>query len=108
MNAGRAEDALAEIVRIDILPRLIGAVPDAAVTATAVALASGLIASGGDKNLPPLLRSLAFIPLLHGDPIDRERAIALFAGLRRETQDPVFEQAYDCALRQRDLATSGR
>lgn len=106
MNAASAEDALAEIIRIDILPRLIGAAPDAD---AAVALASALIASGGDKNLPPLLRSLAFIPLLHGGrPIDRERAVALFAGLRRETQDPVFEQAYDCALRQRDLVSSGR
>jgi uncharacterized protein (DUF924 family) len=101
MTPDGAEAALAAIVRLDILPRLIGAEPDP----VAVALATELIASGRDKNLPPLLRSLVFVPLLHGDqPIDRERAAALFAGLRRETQDPVFELAYAHALRQRDRA----
>ena len=99
MNPVRAEDALAEIIRLDILPRLIGATPDPA----AVALATALIGSGRDKNLPPVLRSLVFIPLLYGDQlIDRERAIALFAGLRRETQDSVFEEIHAFAQRRRD------
>lgn len=99
MTSDSAEAALAAIVRLDILPRLIGAAPDSA----AGALATELIASGRDKNLPPLLRSLVFMPLLHGDQtIDRERAIALFAGLRRETQDPVFEEIHAFALRRRD------
>jgi uncharacterized protein (DUF924 family) len=103
MTPDSAEAALAAIVRLDILPRLIGAAPDSA----AGALATELIASGRDKNLPPLLRSLVFMPLLHGDRmIDRERAIALFAGLRRETQDPVFEEIHAFALRRRD--ESGR
>ncbi|MDD3677448.1 DUF924 family protein [Thauera propionica] len=98
MTPDGAEAALAAIVRLDILPRLIGAAPDPA----AGALATELIASGKDKNLPPLLRSLVFIPLLHGDrPIDRERAVALFAGLRRETQDPVFEELHAFALQRR-------
>jgi uncharacterized protein (DUF924 family) len=100
MTPDGAEAALAAIVRLDILPRLVGAAPDPA----AAALATELIASGRDKNLPPLLRSLVFVPLLHGAPIDRERAVALFAGLRRETQEPVFELAYEHALRQRDSA----
>jgi uncharacterized protein (DUF924 family) len=105
MKSGSAEAVLEDIVRLDILPRLVGAVPDPA----AGALATELIASGRDKNLPAMLRSLVFIPLLNGDqPIDRERAVALFAGLRRETQDPIFEQAYAHAVRQRDLISAGR
>lgn len=105
MTTAPAEATLDTLLRHDILPRLIGAPADP----LARIAATELIASGKDKNLPPLLRSLLFIPLLDSDqPIDRERAVALFAGLRRETQEAVFEQVYAYALRQRDRIADGR
>jgi uncharacterized protein (DUF924 family) len=107
MTPASAEAILAEILRLDIFPRQIGIEPPRADRAAALGLATGLIASGGDKNLPPHQRGFIFLPLARSEQlIDRERAVALFAGLRRETQDPVFEQAYEYALRQRDAAMS--
>lgn len=101
MTTTSAEAVLEKVIQCDILPRLIGRPADSAV---AQALATQLIASGRDKNLTPLLRSLVFLPLLYSEQtIDRERAVALFAGLRRETQDPFFEQIYAYALHQREL-----
>lgn len=103
MTPGSAEAVLAEILRLDVLPRQIGREPAHADRAAALELAMALVASGRDKNLPPLLRSLVFLPFLHADqPIDRERAVALFAGLRRETQDPLFEEFHEFALRRRE------
>lgn len=93
----------AAILRLDALPRQFGGEPAPAAQAEALALATRLVASGGDKNLPPHQRAFVFLPFMHSAAlIDRERAVALFAGLRRETQDPVFEEAHACALRQRD------
>lgn len=101
-----AEAVLAEILRLDVFPRQIGHTPALAEQATALELATALVASGRDKNLPPVLRACAFLPFLHSDqPIDRERAVALFAGLRRETGDDLFADAHAFALRQRDGLT---
>jgi uncharacterized protein (DUF924 family) len=48
-----------------------------------------------------------FLPFLYSAHlIDRERAVALFAGLRRETQEPLFAQVHDHAVRQRDQLMS--
>jgi uncharacterized protein (DUF924 family) len=72
--------------------------------ARALALATSLVASGRDKNLPPLMRWFVFMPFMHGETlIDQERSVALFAGLRREGQDPAYESAYDYALRHREV-----
>ncbi len=106
MTPGSAEAVLAEILRLDVLPRQIGRAPAPADRIEALELATALVASGRDKNLPPPLRALAFLPFLHGDrPIDHERAAALFAGLRRETQDPLFEELHAFAQRRRDAPT---
>jgi len=108
MTPDSAEAALAEILRLDVFPRQIGLEPSPADRAAALALATELVASGRDKNLPPHLRACAFLPFLHGDmPIDRERAVALFAGLRRETGDALFERAYEAAMRGRDALADG-
>lgn len=89
------EAVLGEILRLDVLPRQIGLEPSRADRAEALALASALVASGRDKNLPPILRAFVFLPFLHSDElIDRERATALFAGLRRETGDEIFADAH--------------
>ncbi|MFN3883926.1 MAG: DUF924 family protein [Rhodocyclaceae bacterium] len=103
MTSGFAEAVLAEILRLDVLPRLIGLEPSPADRNEALALATDLVASGYDKNLPPILRACAFLPFLHGDtPLDLERAAALFAGLRRESGDDLFAAAYDYARRKGD------
>jgi uncharacterized protein (DUF924 family) len=70
--------------------------------AQALALAGRLVASGRDKNLPPLQRWFVFLPFEHSEAlIDQERSVALFAGLRREAQDAAFDAAYDYAVRHR-------
>jgi uncharacterized protein (DUF924 family) len=98
-----AEAVLATILLLDAFPRQIGHEPDHAARDKALALATRLVASGRDKNLSPLQRGFAFLPFMHSEAlIDRERAVALFAGLRREAQDLIFEQAYDEAVRRRD------
>lgn len=103
MAPDSAEAVLVEILRLDVLPRQIGLAPARADHVEALALATALVSSGRDKNLPPLLRALAFLPFSHSDqPIDRERAAALFAGLRRETGDDLFADAHAFALRRRD------
>ena len=100
MITGSAEALLAEILRLDVLPRQFGLEPARADHAEALELATALVASGRDKNLPPALRACAFLPFLHSaQPIDRERAAALFAGLRRETGDDLFADAHAFALR---------
>ena len=70
----------------------------------ALAVAQDMVGSGRDKNLPPLRRWFVFMPFEHSESLlDQERAVALFAGLRREAQQPAFESAYDYAVRHRDV-----
>jgi uncharacterized protein (DUF924 family) len=108
MTPGPAQAVLEEILRLDVFPRQIGLAPSRADRAAALALATELVASGQDKNLTPLQRGFAFLPFLHGDaPIDRERAVALFAGLRRETREDLFERAYEAAVARRDALLTG-
>jgi uncharacterized protein (DUF924 family) len=99
-----AEGALARILLLDQFTRNIfrGTARAFAGDAQALALATSLVASGRDKNLPPLQRWFVFLPFEHSEtPIDQERSVALFAGLRREAQDAAFDAAYDYALRHR-------
>lgn len=101
-----AEAVLAAILRLDVFPRQIGHAPAPAEQAKALEFATALVASGRDKNLSPPLRACAFLPFLYSDqPIDRERAAALFAGLRRETGDEIFADAHAFALRQQEGMT---
>jgi len=99
-----AEGSLARILLLDQFTRNIfrGTARAFAGDAQALALAERLVGSGRDKNLPPLQRWFVFLPFEHSEtPIDQERSVALFAGLRREAQDAAFDAAYDYALRHR-------
>lgn len=72
--------------------------------ARALAIAHDMVASGRDKNLPPIRRWFVFMPFEHSESLlDQERSVALFAGLRREAQHPAFESAYDYAVRHREI-----
>ena len=74
--------------------------------AQALALAATLVAAGRDKNLAPCQRWFAYLPFEHSESLlDQERAVALFAGLRREMQNETFDGAYDYALRHRAVIT---
>jgi len=99
-----AEGSLARILLLDQFTRNIfrGTARAFAGDVQALALAERLVGSGRDKNLPPLQRWFVFLPFEHSEtPIDQERSVALFAGLRREGQDPAYDAAYDYALRHR-------
>jgi len=99
-----AESGLARILLLDQFTRNIfrDTARAFAGDAQALALAERLVGSGRDKNLPPLQRWFVFMPFEHSEaPIDQERSVALFAGLRREAQDAAFDAAYDYALRHR-------
>lgn len=101
-----ADGALARILLLDQFPRNLfrGTALAFAGDAAALALAESLVASGRDKNLPPIRRWFVFLPFEHSESLlNQERAVALFAGLRREAQDPAFEAAYDYAVRHRDV-----
>jgi len=76
----------------------------------ALTLAETLVAAGRDKNLSPWQRWFAYLPFEHSESLlDQERAVALFAGLRREMQHEAFDSAYDYALRHREvIARFGR
>lgn len=101
---GTAQGSLAHILVLDQFPRNLfrGTARAFAGDALALELATALVASGRDKNLPPLRRWFAFMPFEHSEAlIEQERSVALFAGLRREGQQDLFEAAYDYALRHR-------
>jgi uncharacterized protein (DUF924 family) len=78
--------------------------------AQALALAATLVAAGRDKNLSPYRRWFAYLPFEHSESLlEQERAVALFASLRREMQNETFDSAYDYALRHREvIARFGR
>ncbi|MDD5296596.1 MAG: DUF924 domain-containing protein [Rhodocyclaceae bacterium] len=99
-----AEGALAHILLLDQFTRNIfrDTARAFAGDALALGLATSLVASGRDKNLPPIWRWFAFMPFEHSEAlIDQERSVALFAGLCREGQHEVFDAAYEYALRHR-------
>lgn len=78
--------------------------------AQALKIAEALVTAGRDKNLSPWQRWFAYLPFEHSEALlDQERAVALFAGLRREMQHEAFDSAYDYALRHREvIARFGR
>jgi uncharacterized protein (DUF924 family) len=97
-----AEGTLAHILLLDQFPRHIfrNTAKAYAGDVQALAISIELVASGRDKNLPPIRRWFAFLPFQHSESlIDQERSVALFAGLRREAQQEIFDDAYDDALR---------
>ncbi|MCM2289580.1 MAG: DUF924 domain-containing protein [Sulfuritalea sp.] len=78
--------------------------------AQALSLATMLVSSGRDKNLSPWQRWFAYLPFEHSESLlDQERAVALFAALRREMRHEAFDSAYDYAVRHREvIARFGR
>jgi uncharacterized protein (DUF924 family) len=111
-DPGPDETVLARILLLDQFTRNIfrGTPRAFAGDTQALALATMLVASGRDKNLTPWQRWFAYLPFEHAETLlDQERSVALFAGLRREMQDGAFDNAYDYALRHRDvIARFGR
>lgn len=101
-----ADGTLARILLLDQFTRNLfrGTARAFAGDAEALAQAQRLVGSGQDKNLPPIRRWFVFLPFEHSESLlDQERSVALFAGLRREAQEPAFEAAYDYAVRHRDV-----
>jgi uncharacterized protein (DUF924 family) len=101
-----AAGSLARILLLDQFPRNLfrDTARAFAGDAQALELAQRLVAGGQDKNLPPIRRCFVFMPFEHSESLlDQERAVALFAGLRREAQTPAFESTYDYAVRHRDI-----
>jgi len=103
---GSDENLLARILLLDQFTRnIFRGTPHAfAGDAQALVLAEALVAAGRDKNLSPFQRWFAYLPFEHGESLlDQERAVALFAGLRREMQHEAFDGAYEYALRHREV-----
>jgi uncharacterized protein (DUF924 family) len=72
--------------------------------AIALKLATRLVGSGRDKNLPPIRRWFVFMPFMHSESLlEQERSVALFDALRREAQESAFESAYGFAQRHREI-----
>lgn len=112
LDTGTDEALLARILLLDQFTRnIFRDTPRAfAGDAQALKLAETLVAAGRDKNLSPFQRWFAYLPFEHGESLlDQERAVALFAGLRREMKNETFDGAYDYALRHREvIARFGR
>jgi uncharacterized protein (DUF924 family) len=111
-RTGSDDALLARILLLDQFTRnMFRGTPRAfAGDASALQLAEALVSAGRDKNLSPFQRWFAYLPFEHSEALlDQERAVALFAGLRREMQDEVFESACDYAVRHREvIARFGR
>lgn len=72
--------------------------------AQALDIAVRLVSAGRDKNLSPWQRWFAYLPFEHSESLlDQERAVALFAALRREMRHEAFDSAYDYAVRHREV-----
>lgn len=103
---GPDADLLATILLLDQFTRNIfrGTPRAFAGDPQALRIAESLVAAGRDKNLSPVQRWFAYLPFEHGESLlDQERAVALFAGLRREMKNETFDSAYDYALRHREV-----
>ena len=111
-GTGSDEALLARILLLDQFTRnIFRDTPQAfAGDAQALSVATTLVATGRDKNLSPFQRWFAYLPFEHSESLlEQERAVALFAGLRREMQHESFDSAYDYALRHREvIARFGR
>ena len=112
LDAGKDEALLARILLLDQFTRnIFRDTPRAfAGDALALSIATALVTAGRDKNLSPFQRWFAYLPFEHSESLlEQERAVALFAGLRREMQNEVFDSACDSALRHREvIARFGR
>jgi len=104
--AANDEELLARILLLDQFTRNIfrGTPRAFAGDAQALAIATQLVTSGRDKNLDPWQRWFAYLPFEHAESLlEQERAVALYAALRREAQGEAFGSAYDYAVKHRDI-----
>ncbi len=104
--AASDEDLLARILLLDQFTRNIfrGTPRAFAGDAQALAIATQLVTSGRDKNLDHWQRWFAYLPFEHAESLlEQERAVALYAALRREAQGAAFDSAYDYAVKHRDI-----
>jgi uncharacterized protein (DUF924 family) len=103
-------ERLAEIVVLDQFPRNLfrGQARAFAGDARACALALALIDEGADRELLPVQRWFAYLPLEHAEDLAlQQRSVALFKALAAE--DSAMEGAADYARRHRDvIARFGR
>lgn len=109
---GTDEALLARVLLLDQFTRNIfrGTPRAFAGDAQALGIAVLLVSAGRDKNLSPWQRWFAYLPFEHSESLlDQERAVALFAALRREMRHEAFDSAYDYAVRHREvIARFGR
>lgn len=101
---GTAEGSLARILLLDQFTRNLfrGTARSFSGDAEALALAQRLVGSGRDKDLSPIRRWFIFLPFEHSESLlNQEQSVALFAALRREAQQPAFDNALDYAERHR-------
>jgi Uncharacterized protein conserved in bacteria len=105
---------LALLILLDQLPRSLyrGGSRAWAQDASAQRVALSGIARGDDRQLPPLRRVFAYLPLEHAeDKALQQRSVALFEALCAEAPPPRerFEEILDYARRHRDvIARFGR
>ena len=100
------EELLARILLLDQFTRNIfrGTPRAFAGDAQALAIATTLVGSGRDKNLNPWQRWFVYLPFEHAESLlEQERSVALYAALRREAQGGAFDNAYDYAVKHRDI-----
>ncbi len=100
------EELLARILLLDQFTRNIfrGTPRAFAGDAQALAIATALVGSGRDKNLDYWQRWFAYLPFEHAESLlEQERSVALYAALRREAQGGAFDNAYDYAVKHRDI-----
>lgn len=98
------ESCLALILLLDQFPRnLFRNDPQAFATdAKALAIARLAIERGFDQPLNPLQRLFMYLPFEHSEDLaDQQQSVALIAPLKQA--DPDLEDAYDYALRHRDV-----
>jgi uncharacterized protein (DUF924 family) len=106
-----AAGALARILLLDAFPRRLFADTHRAFAGDGQALAAArrLLASGGDRELPPLQRWFAYLPFEHAESAAvQEESLALFRALHAEGGKPLCS-ALDYAERhQQVIARFGR
>jgi uncharacterized protein (DUF924 family) len=106
-----AAGALARILLLDAFPRRLFADSPRAFAGDGLALAAArrLLASGGDRELPPLQRWFAYLPFEHAESAAvQEESLALFQALHAEGGKPLCS-ALDYAERHRQvIARFGR
>ena len=100
--ADTPESALALLLLLDQFSRNLfrGSAEAFSADPQARALASGMIAQGFDRTLPPVQRRFVYLPFEHSEDIaDQDRAVALLEAVH----DGLGGESVDYAIRHRDV-----